>query len=423
MVFWQVFVLMSVLAIIFLVWPLLIYVFRQSSLSSKAVGSAKASDEVFLDQLYELGRARDDGDVTEDEFTSLKADLERTHHAEAKIKDTQAAVKEPATLRYRGPLIVVALLVPVLAAFGYQNLGAKADWEIYQLVKKPAENSIEKKANNEALIKKLNEQLAKDPENSSNLYLLASTSVSLGDYDQAVTALKALKELEPRSAFVASEFAQALFLQSGNKITPDVRENTALALGMNPNNSTALGLAGIDAYQKSNYQEAIQSWTLAVQQLDPNSSASKALVLGIARARAAASTSSKKPSKAKAPAPAVAASAPHVDVKVSLDLGAVTLDGTETVFVYARAWKGTKMPLAIKRMDAKLLPTDIRLDTSSAMAPGVDITSVPELEIVARVSKSGKAVPESGDWIATYGPVTLKNQTSPVELKISKKIP
>jgi len=112
-------------------------------------------------------------------------------------------------------------------------------------------------------------------------------------------------------------------------------------------------------------------------------------------------------------------------IDVQLDISSIEfeLTGNETVFVYARAWQGARVPLAIKRFTVNELPSQISLDSSNAMAPGKDITSAKKLELIVRVSKSGEASPQSGDWFATSGPISLETQTKPVLLHVTEQLP
>ena len=78
---------------------------------------------------------------------------------------------------------------------------------------------------------------------------------------------------------------------------------------------------------------------------------------------------------------------------------------TDTLFVFAREVNGPPMPVAIVRATKKDLPFTFRLDDSTGMMPSRKLSDVGTVVIVARLSKSGKAMPESGDLEGISQPV------------------
>jgi hypothetical protein len=78
---------------------------------------------------------------------------------------------------------------------------------------------------------------------------------------------------------------------------------------------------------------------------------------------------------------------------------------TDTLFVFAREVSGPPMPVAIVRATRKDLPFTFRLDDSTSMMPSRKLSDVGTVVIVARLSKSGKAMPESGDLEGISQPV------------------
>ncbi|WP_455566776.1 c-type cytochrome biogenesis protein CcmI/CycH [Piscinibacter sakaiensis] len=78
---------------------------------------------------------------------------------------------------------------------------------------------------------------------------------------------------------------------------------------------------------------------------------------------------------------------------------------TDTVFIVARAAEGPRMPLAVLRRQARDLPFDYRLDDSLAMSPEFRLSGQTRVVVVARISRSGNALPQPGDLSGQSTPV------------------
>ena len=93
----------------------------------------------------------------------------------------------------------------------------------------------------------------------------------------------------------------------------------------------------------------------------------------------------------------------------------------DTVFIYARAAQGPRMPLAIVRKQVSDLPFDFKLDDSSAMSPATRLSGAGQVVVSARISKSGQATPQSGDLRAESAPVAVGARG--IALVIDQRVP
>jgi hypothetical protein len=120
------------------------------------------------------------------------------------------------------------------------------------------------------------------------------------------------------------------------------------------------------------------------------------------------------------PVPAETGRSIQVSVKLNPALAKRT-SPNDTVFIFARAAQGPKMPLATVRKQVKDLPATVTLDDSMAMVPNMNMSSFPELVIGARVSLSGDPVARPGD-MEGYAPPVKANATGPVEVVIASVV-
>ena len=105
-----------------------------------------------------------------------------------------------------------------------------------------------------------------------------------------------------------------------------------------------------------------------------------------------------------------AASAPAAALRGSVSLApalAARVRADDTLFVFARAAEGPRMPLAILRKQVRDLPLEFVLDDSSAMSPAARLSSSRSVVVGARISRAGDAMPQPGDlqgWSAAVAP-------------------
>ena len=92
-----------------------------------------------------------------------------------------------------------------------------------------------------------------------------------------------------------------------------------------------------------------------------------------------------------------------------------------TLFIYAKQPNVPGPPLAVLRVRAEHWPVTFTLNDGNAMVPGRNLSNANTVQIEARISKNGDALPASGDLV---GSVTSVNPRDghPVKISIDREI-
>ena len=86
-------------------------------------------------------------------------------------------------------------------------------------------------------------------------------------------------------------------------------------------------------------------------------------------------------------------------------------------------WQGARpMPLAARKLRAADLPATLVLTDSDALMAGQGLSSANEVRLVARLSATGSATPQPGDWETSSEVIALPS-TDIVRLSINRQRP
>jgi cytochrome c-type biogenesis protein CcmH len=253
-----------------------------------------------------------------------------------------------------------------------------------------------------AMVDNLAERMKQHPDDAEGWTMLARSYTVLGRFPEALPAYRRAVELLPNNATLLADYADAIAATKGSANNPESEALVAQALRVEPNHVKALALAGTAAYDRGDFALAVAHWQKIVDQLPPGSDLAQKVQASIAEAREHAGGAAVAQAAPPATRDSVATGSAAVTGKVS---GTVTLAPAlraqaspgDTVFVFARPAAGGRMPLAVHRAKVADLPLTFTLDDSMAMAPGMTISSVKQLTVSARISKSGNALPQPGD--------------------------
>jgi cytochrome c-type biogenesis protein CcmH len=255
----------------------------------------------------------------------------------------------------------------------------------------------------EEMVDKLAQRLKEKPDDATGWQMLGRSYTVLGRVDDALPAYAKAVALRGNDAGTLADFADALATKNGGQATPESDAIVARALLANPMHLKALALAGTSAFERADYATAVRYWEKMAQGLPPDSPDAPRLQASLAEARKRGGITA--PATPTAAAPGAAANA-SVSGTVTLSPAlAGKASPTDTVFVFARAAQGPRMPLAVLRAQVKDLPLKYKLDDSMAMAPSARISGAAQVIVGARISKSGNAIPQPGDLSGESAPV------------------
>ena len=258
------------------------------------------------------------------------------------------------------------------------------------------------------MVAKLDARMRANPEDPAGWKMLARSYGALGRFKEAAEAYANAAARSKDDAQLFADYADTLAMAQGQRLEGEPEKLIARALAIDPNNVKALALAGTVEFNRKDYAKAIQYWERILPVVPPDSETAQAVRASIVEARAfakgAPAVASSADSAAGPPAPAGSRVSGKVTLAPSL---AAKVEPTDTVFIFARAAQGPRMPLAILRRPAGDLPIEFALDDSMAMTPQMKLSSFPEVVIGARVSKSANATPQPGDLEGASPPIKV----------------
>lgn len=408
--FWSGVAVLIVLALAFLLPPLL-----RGSPRRPGPGSREVNAALYRSRLEEFQREVDDGTLEPADLEQAKAELER------EILDTvDADVSADAPARPpRAVAVCVAALVPALAVGIYLALGSPGAIDSEPAGPAGGPLASADGATDRAALKRMTDafaqRLAESPDEGEGWLMLGRSYVMLDEYDKAVEAFANANALLGDTPEVLVDYAEAEALANGNRFSPESKARIEKALEFAPRNEKALWLGAFAAAQHGEVDTAVTHWqTLLEQETEP---ARRQIIEGLI-ARVTGTTQSPPAVVTARPG-----AGPGVNVRVVLEKSLRdSLSGSETVYVFARDAEGAGVPLAVHRTRVNALPATITLDDSMSMVPSLKVSDRDRVMVTARVSMSGDARAASGDLQGSAGPIEVGND-SPVEISIDERVP
>ena len=432
--------LSSLLMVIAFFWAALkSAVFKSRSVQLDPKEAMMANVAVYREQLTELAAEFEIGRLNEHEF-----ELARDELAQRLLEDSQAQTQVLANLStqdlknkeafdpkdsalfasqrtptpwIRWTVPALAVLIPVLSISLYLLIGTPTALDYVETVAGPTDEAFtpEKLAQ---MAQELTKRLEQEPNNADGWVMLARVERSLSHFESAEKALTKSLSLS-KNDDVEIERAEVLAQINHGSFKGEPWAIITRVLKGNPDQGNALLLAGSAAFSEEHYSDALKYWQRVQKFVPPNSPDSAALADAISKAQERLGVKSNAQninanlaqSTAQSTAKPVDSSKSRLMGRVDISSALATkIQPTDTVFIYAVPASGSRMPLAMIKTTVAQMPYDFVLDDSNAMNPSANLSSVSEVIIKARISASGNAMPQPGDFGVTKGPVKVGSQ-------------
>jgi len=419
-VFYLAVALLIIVALIFVIPPLL-----QRRPGGRAIGRSTINISIYRNQLAELEQDLQNDTISRDQYDQGRLELEQRLLEDVPEQSTDAG--DGSVRPARRTAVAAVLFIPLFVVSAYLYFGNPAAIDPQSApVVTPDMPKAEISDRINMMVERLAQRLKEKPEDGDGWAMLGRSYIALQRYGDALTALKQAVRLKKNDAQLLADYADAMAMAGGKSLAGEPGRLIRRALKIDPTNQKALWLAGTAAYEQADFRTALGYWQRLYKLVPKDSQAARTMETNISEAQALLA--------GRKPAASTDAVAAEARADTGQTQGLDKIQGTvqlapalrarvraeDTVFIFARAARGPRMPLAIIRARAGDLPLSYTLDDSKAIDPTMRLSRFARVEVVARVSRSGDATPRSGDLQGSSGIVTAGHD---VAVLIDKVLP
>jgi len=397
------------------------FLLRQRPVRTSA-SQAKLNASVYRAQISDLDFEHQSGHISAQEWQQTRDELSQRLLEDTSVGDDPGARKEKPAL---WTALLIGVTLPLASLSMYLWVGEPQ--ALQAMATEPPEKAMQ--AELSGMAQALAKKLEANPDNQEGWVMLGRSYRTLEKYDNAVSAYDRALKLSADDN-LKLERAEVLALKAQGNFDGEPWNVIREILKKDPQQKGALLLAGSASYAHDKYADALRYWQQARKLLAADHPDVPSLEGAIATAQNKLGLPVTPPtSSPQAPAAASGAGATAsvstgaqagLNITGRISLAAALKDKaspTDMVYVYASPANGDRMPLAIFKSTVAKLPLNFTLDDSTAMLPERKLSGAGEVILKARISKSGNAIPQSGDLTGTLGPVKVGAKGLMLEIK------
>lgn len=426
--FWVVAGIFIVVALLFVI-PVLLRSKRNES--QEQIERQAANITIYRDQLAELERDLRDDTLSREQYGSSKQELQKRMLQDVSENGESVTHLVPTSRHGVVAGIIVTLVIPLAAIYLYLVIGDTRGLLPQSQLANATQFSQNGAGGEEghidisSMVESLAARLRENPEDIEGWVMLGRSYAIMERFDDASATYAKLVQMVPDNPQFLSDYADMLAMINNGSLLGKPAEMIARALAIDPNFPKALALAGTLEFEQDKFDQAVAYWERLLSAIPADSRLHKSVSDSIVQAKSLAMRGKGESAPVQlaqnsnvgtdATAGSSSAEKQEISAGVPSISGSVTLDPSladkvspdDTLFVFARASQGPKMPLAILRLNARDIPVSFKLDDNMAMTPAMKLSSFPEVVVGARISKTGQAIPASGDLEGHSDPVKI----------------
>lgn len=413
------------LAILFLIVIALLIVWRIFTTPKNTIGAENTNIRqetnvtLYHEHLANLENDLAEGSIEQDSYTQLKAELDKTLVQDVDPNEKQVTQQQQRSLLW--PIAIAAAIVS-FSFYTYMTLGAYPQLSAPVASQENPHGEMPPEQMLAMQLKQLKREVKDDPSNSQAWFSLGQAYISAGEFDDAINAFDTVIGQVGEHAELLGPKAQAMYYKNEQRINSDIQMVIDKALALDALDASTNILLGMDSFSNREFAKAVKYWETVLNSGRPGIS-TQALASAVEEAKNQLRLSTEMASTGEMNTSADGTQ-PQLVVDVALAENVQeALMGSEdkTVFIYAIAANGPRMPLAAVKIKASDLPTRIVLDDAQAMTPQMKLSSVERVNVYAVVSMQGSVGIKPGDFKAELLDIATM-QKDAVTMEISTQV-
>ena len=367
--------------------------------------------DIYKSQLEDLEIEKNAGRVNDADYAALMVEIKRNMLTDTQNAGVQSESEKSG--RWMAPLLSVIMVVSSVLLYGH--LGFENEVAIRDLLQRSNTVAFSNEDSQE-LLKRLNDKTQKYPKDVESWYLVGRIQFELGNYKEAVKGFNGVlinlpNDAKEDQAVAMAQLAQAQFFANDRNLNGATKSLLEATLEINPQETTALGLLGVAAFDQKDFLNAIKYWQRLLGLMPPTNPNAVAIQGGIDKAMSQLTPVQRETLQANM------AAKPSASIIVTVDLAdsiRSQVPEQADLFILAKAETGPPMPLAVKRLTNNKWPVTVVLDDSMAMMPALKMSNFEKIIITARISKSGVGNTKPGDIQGDSGVIEVSAKKAQV---------